>query len=152
MSCFVSAGAYGEVVIDYDSVKVKVCDIDSVAKMLWENRKATPGVMEDPIADAGFPGGMRRFVQTVVNDKLGDMAANLPETRMKFEFTIEKDGHLDNIILLDDGGYPKVAARIVELLGQSPKCYPGIYYGKLVRTVFTFPFIIKNTSTTQTHL
>jgi len=70
------------------------------------------------------------------------MAADLPEMRITVKFTIEKTGWLDKVQLLDDGGYPKVAARIVELLSQSPRWCPGTCCIKPMRTVLTIPFII----------
>jgi|GEM_PF-3323068 len=95
----------------------------------------------DVQVQAKFSGGMDKFKRYITNNldniDIGNVDAGT--LRMQFRFIIEKDGRLSDVQILDDGGYPKAAARVVEVLNKSPKWSPATINGKPVRMAYVLP-------------
>ncbi len=130
----VDASADGEVVIDETPVEHKV-ERAIIEDNTVHNIKAVQVQPE-------YPGGLKAFVQFVI-DNMGNISVESTDNiRMQFSFVIEKNGTLTDIKVLNDGGHPDIAKLATNVLSWSPKWQPGIINGKPVRVAYILPMVI----------
>ncbi len=90
-----------------------------------------------------YPGGMRAFIQFVI-DNMGHISVEgSGNIKMQFGFVIEKNGKLTDIKVIDDGGYPDIAKLATNVLSWSTEWQPGVTNGKPVRVAYTLPMTIQ---------
>lgn len=90
-----------------------------------------------------FPGGMNgfyKFVGKTFNMPL-EASKNKVQGKVYLQFIIEKDGSVNEAIILKDMGYGlgDEAARVLKL---SPKWTPASINGKRVRVMYSLPIMI----------
>lgn len=129
----VDASEDGEIVIDETPSEITTDNV------VTEDNQAY--VFQAVEVAPGFPGGMQKFNQYVV-DELGHIEVEVATLRIMIKFVIEKDGHLSEIQVLRDGGYPDIAKRAVRVLEKCPRWSPGVINGKSVRVAYVLPLVI----------
>ncbi len=89
-----------------------------------------------------YPGGFKEFMQFIANNFQNPEIEDLSGV-VKVSFVIEKNGEVDDVIILNDLGYGtgKEAKRV---LLKCPKWSPGEQNGLPVRVLFELPISIKN--------
>ena len=65
------------------------------------------------------------------------------EGEVRLKFTIEKDGKLDNISVVESSGDPLLDAEAFRVVSSSPDWTPGAFHGKPAKVTFTFPVIFQ---------
>lgn len=63
--------------------------------------------------------------------------------RVTLQFTIETDGKVDEVKVLNSSGSPEIDAEAVRVVSMSPKWTPGFQHGEPARVTFTFPVIFQ---------
>ena len=62
---------------------------------------------------------------------------------MKLQFTIEKDGKLDDVKVVQSSGDRYLDAEAFRVVSSSPDWQPGALHGKPVKLTYTFPVIFQ---------
>lgn len=65
------------------------------------------------------------------------------EGQVRLQFTIEKNGELDNVSVVKSSGDPLLDAEAFRVVSSSPAWTPGAFHGKPVKVTFTFPVIFR---------
>lgn len=91
---------------------------------------------------ADFPGGMENFYKFVAKTFSSPDEPNL-DGKVFLSFTIEKDGSLTDIKAIRDFGYG-TGNEAIKMMRKSPKWIPAKRNGKMVRSSFTLPVIIRS--------
>ena len=112
-----------------------------IIKYFNENKPIVP---KPTTTDPQYPGGTQKFRDYIIS-KLEDHDFNIKSNRinMQFRFVVEEDGLLGDIKIVDDGGHPDVAEKVVEVLRSSPKWKPATIDGNPVRMLYTIPIMIR---------
>jgi len=93
-----------------------------------------------------FQGGSPKAFSQWVNERLvyPDISRRTgSEGTVRLKFTIEKDGRLDNISILESSGDSSLDAEALRVVSSSPNWTPGSFHGKPVKVTFTFPVIFQ---------
>ena len=65
------------------------------------------------------------------------------EGEVRLKFTIEKDGKLDNISVVESSGDPLLDAEAFRVVSSSPDWKPGAFRGTPAKVTFTYPVIFQ---------
>ena len=65
------------------------------------------------------------------------------EGKVRLRFTIEKDGKLDDVSVIESSGDPLLDAEALRVVSSSPDWKPGAFHGKPAKVTFTFPVIFQ---------
>ena len=65
------------------------------------------------------------------------------EGTVRLRFTIEKDGKLDDISVVESSGDSLLDAEAFRVVSSSPDWKPGAFHGKPAKVTFTFPVIFQ---------
>lgn len=89
-----------------------------------------------------YPGGITKFYEFIGKNYKVPNVKNL-KGKVFIQFVIEIDGSLSDIKVMRDIGYG-TGMEALRVLALSPKCKPGIQYGKPVRVLYSLPINIQS--------
>lgn len=113
-------------------------------KITVSQAKDTDPVYDAVEVQAKYPGGMSAFNEFfIAHFKIPE--TDLESFRVILQFTIEKDGSMNNFVVLgkEVPGLPGVGDQAIEVLEQMPNWIPAYDKGEPVRSRFTLPITIK---------
>ena len=90
-------------------------------------------------------GGPNAFSRWVTSQLVYPQASrnNKSEGTVRLRFTIEKDGKLDDVSVLESSGDPLLDAEACRVVSSSPAWTPGSFRGEPAKVTFTFPVIFQ---------
>ena len=62
---------------------------------------------------------------------------------VKFRFTIDQNGDLTDLVMVESSGDPALNAEAYRVVSSSPRWQPGMIHGQAVKVVYRFPVIFK---------
>lgn len=65
------------------------------------------------------------------------------EGKVRLQFTIDKDGKLDDVSVIESSGDPLLDAEAFRVVSSSPNWTPGSFRGRPAKVTFTFPVIFQ---------